>query len=107
VAPAGERAARRVTTVPSHVVAFDDAPFARASRGDVAGYGVVFAGLRLEGVGPMEPLHGRWVQRAGLERDVALALLRRLCVHGRVPGPLRVAHLIAGGVTRGESRGRA
>ena len=185
--------------IPSHVVAFDDAPFDRAWRGDVAVYGAVYAGLRLEGVvagrvrrdgrnataalaalctrskyapqlqavllqgialagfnvvdvpalhaatglpvlvvarrpprleamraallervrggarkwrlverlGPMEPLHGVWVQRVGLERDVARRLLERLCVHGKVPEPLRTAHLIAGGVTRGQSRGRA
>lgn len=34
----------------SHVVAFDDAPFDRAHRGDVALIGAVFAGLRLDGV---------------------------------------------------------
>lgn len=36
----------------SHVVAFDDAPFARAHRGDVTVIGAVFAGLRLDGVAP-------------------------------------------------------
>lgn len=34
----------------SHVIAFDDAPFARAHRGDVGLVGAVFAGLRLDGV---------------------------------------------------------
>ncbi len=34
----------------SHVVGFDDAPFERAHRGDVAVVGAVFAGSRLDGV---------------------------------------------------------
>lgn len=34
----------------SHVIAFDDSPFERAHRGDVRIVGVVFAGLRLDGV---------------------------------------------------------
>ena len=34
----------------SHVVGFDDAPFDRDTRGNVPIIGVVFAGLRLEGV---------------------------------------------------------
>lgn len=34
----------------SHVVGFDDAPFAREHRGDVAVIGAVFTGPRLEGV---------------------------------------------------------
>lgn len=183
----------------SHVIGFDDAPFERADRGDVAVIGAVFAGPRLEGVlsgrvrrdgrnstrvlielvrrsrfrahlqalllqgialagfnvvdihalhaalgipvivvarrrpdlaairralltrvpggarklrlieraGPMEPLAGVFVQRAGIGAGAAAALIRRLAVHGRLPEPLRTAHLIAGGVTTGESRHRA
>ena len=34
----------------SHVVGFDDAPFARSHRGNVAVVGTVFAGTRLDGV---------------------------------------------------------
>ena len=34
----------------AHVVGFDDAPFARAHRGDVMVVGTVYAGARLEGV---------------------------------------------------------
>ncbi|HEU4630273.1 MAG TPA: DUF99 family protein [Gemmatimonadaceae bacterium] len=182
----------------SHVIAFDDFPFPREHRGDVPVVGVVFAGLRLEGVvrgrvrrdganatrelarlvtstrfapqlqlvllqgialagfnvvdlpalqratgrpvlvvarrpprlpliraallgrvpggrrkwrlierlGPMEPAAGVWVQRAGLSADEAARVVRRLAVHGRIPEPLRVAHLIAGGVGTGQSRGR-
>ena len=181
----------------SHVVGFDDAPFAPSHRGDVPVVGVVFAGLRLEGVlvgkvrrdganaaavlarmvsgsrfrqlqlillqgiavagfnvvdvealrrrtglpvlaicrraprflrirsallarvpggarkwslierlGPMERLVGVHVQRAGLEAAEAEAVIRRLAVNGNIPEPLRAAHLIAGALGRGESRGR-
>jgi len=61
----------------------------------------------IEAAGPMEPVGGVWVQRAGLSLDDAAALLEASTVEGRVPEALRVAHLIAGGVTDGHSRGRA
>lgn len=183
---------------PSHVVGFDDAPFAREHRGDVPVVGAVFCGLRLEGVlrgrvrrdgsnaaralaalvteskfapqlqlvllqgialagfnvvdveelhrrtglpvlvvarraprlpairaallgrvpggarkwalierlGPMEPVAGVHVQRVALTHAEAAAIVRRLAVHGHVPEPLRAAHLIAGALATGQSRGR-
>lgn len=57
--------------------------------------------------GPMEPLAGVWVQRCGLSLAEAAVLLERSRVHGALPEPLRLAHLIAGGLGRGYSRGRA
>ncbi len=61
----------------------------------------------IERLGPMEPAAGVFIQRAGLEARAAERLIRRLAVHSRIPEPLRTAHLIAGGVTTGESRHRA
>jgi endonuclease V-like protein UPF0215 family len=61
----------------------------------------------IEAAGPMEPTGSVWMQRAGVERAAATRLLERLSVVGHLPEPLRIAHLIAGGVTRGHSRGRA
>jgi endonuclease V-like protein UPF0215 family len=61
----------------------------------------------IERAGPMEPVAGVYVQRAGISPEDAEGLIRRLAVHGKVPEPLRAAHLIAGGITLGESRGRA
>jgi len=57
--------------------------------------------------GPMEPAGGVWVQRAGLSLGEAEALVGRLALHGHLPEPLRVAHLVAGGLATGCSRGRA
>jgi hypothetical protein len=183
----------------SHTIGFDDAPFDRHHRGDVAVIGAVYAGTRLEGVlsgrvrrdgrnstrvladlvrrsrfrghlqavllqgialagfnvvdvgalaatlgvpvvvvarrrpdlvairralltrvsggarkwrlieraGPMEPCAGVFVQRAGISLERTHALIRRLAVNGKLPEPLRTAHLIAGGVVTGESRHRA
>jgi endonuclease V-like protein UPF0215 family len=61
----------------------------------------------IEQAGPMEPLAGVYVQRAGLSPATAEALLADFARHGRLPEPLRTAHLIAGGIARGESRHRA
>lgn len=62
---------------------------------------------RVEAAGPMEPLAGVHVQRLGIGRPDTEKLLTGLQLHGRMPEPLRVAHLVAGGVTTGESRHRA
>lgn len=57
--------------------------------------------------GPMEPVAGIYVQRAGLSSEAAEALIVDFARCGRLPEPLRTAHLIAGGITQGESRHRA
>lgn len=61
----------------------------------------------IEAAGPMEPVAGVYVQRCGITPEDAAQLLTRLQQHGQLPEPLRVAHMIAGGVTIGESRHRA
>lgn len=48
-----------------------------------------------------------WVQRVGLSIEAARALVDDTTLHGRMPEPIRVAHLIAGGIATGRSRGRA
>ncbi|TFH87320.1 DUF99 family protein [Billgrantia azerbaijanica] len=60
----------------------------------------------IEALGPMEPLGGVHVQRCGLSRDEAFRVLRETAIHGAIPEPLRTAHLIAGALATGESRGR-
>ncbi len=53
----------------AHVIAFDDAPFARSQRGDVPLIGVVLAGCRLDGV-----VHGL-VRRDGVNAARTMAAL--------------------------------
>lgn len=57
-------------------------------------------------VGPPEPLAGVFVQRVGLSVPDAERVIGRLARHGHVPEPLRTAHLIAGALGTGQSRGR-
>ncbi|MEW5851042.1 MAG: DUF99 family protein [Myxococcota bacterium] len=61
----------------------------------------------IERAGAMEPLAGVLVQRVGIERDDAAQLLHACRLHGALPEALRVAHLIAGAMVTGTSRGRA
>jgi endonuclease V-like protein UPF0215 family len=61
----------------------------------------------IERAGAMEPLGGVFVQRVGLSPREAEQLLAATTLHGNLPEPLRLAHLIAGGITTGKSRGRA
>jgi endonuclease V-like protein UPF0215 family len=60
----------------------------------------------IEAAGPMEAMGGIWMQRAGLEADAAAAALTCWQINGKLPEPLRTAHLIAGGVTGANSRQR-
>ena len=60
----------------------------------------------VEQAGPIEPMEGLYVQRVGLDADDAAGLIRRLAINSDIPEPLRTAHMIASGVTLGESRHR-
>lgn len=61
----------------------------------------------IETAGPMQPVGGIWIQRAGIGLDAAGDLVAAWQLHGKLPEPLRTAHLIAGGVAGGTSRQRA
>jgi hypothetical protein len=61
----------------------------------------------IERLGPMEPSGRVYVQRAGLTLEEAATIVELFSVEGYIPEPLRVAHLIAGALAEGESRGRA
>jgi uncharacterized protein len=61
----------------------------------------------VERAGPIEPCGKLWVHRAGLSLEEAHELVARTTLHGAIPEPLRLAHIIAGGMTLGVSRGRA
>lgn len=59
----------------------------------------------IQKLGPMEPVGRIYVQRVGLSRDQAAELVHRFSIHSHVPEPIRIAHIIAGALGRGESRG--
>ncbi|NPA94434.1 MAG: DUF99 family protein [Thermodesulfobacteria bacterium] len=60
----------------------------------------------IESLGPMEPCENCFIQRVGLEREEAENIVRFFCANGNIPEPLRVAHIVAGAIGRGCSRGR-
>jgi endonuclease V-like protein UPF0215 family len=60
----------------------------------------------IEQAGEMENIDKLYVQRAGLDMETAALLLQRFCFNSDMPEPLRTAHLIAAGITPGDSRQR-
>ncbi len=61
----------------------------------------------IEALGTMEPAGRVYVQRVGLVIEEAITVVERLAINGHLPEPLRTAHLIAGAIAEGQSRGRA
>lgn len=57
--------------------------------------------------GPVLPIEGLHCQLAGLGRDEAAALIRLTRRNGKLPEPIRTAHLVATGIETGASHGRA
>jgi len=49
----------------------------------------------IQEAGPMEPMENLFVQRAGISVDETKNVLSRLAVFGRLPEPVRLAHLVA------------
>jgi uncharacterized protein len=58
-------------------------------------------------LGPMIPLENVFIQKHGLSNTQAAEVISRFCIYGKIPEPLRTAHLIAGALSYGHSRGRA
>jgi endonuclease V-like protein UPF0215 family len=61
----------------------------------------------IEAAGPMDQVRDIYVQRAGITIERARDVLAATTLHGNLPEPLRVAHLIAGAMVTGVSRGGA
>lgn len=57
--------------------------------------------------GAMQPCAGLWVQCAGLSQERAAQVIDDTRIHGKLPEPVRIAHLLAGAFVDGTSRGRA
>ncbi|MBH23063.1 MAG: hypothetical protein CMH57_01120 [Myxococcales bacterium] len=60
----------------------------------------------IEKAGPMEPVADVFVQRAGLSAVEAAHVIGHFTTQSVIPVPLRTAHIIASGVSTGETRGR-
>lgn len=61
----------------------------------------------IERAGALERVAGLYVQCVGLSTKQAHEVIERYAINSALPEPLRVAHLIAGGIALGESRHRA
>ena len=61
----------------------------------------------IEQLGPMKAAANVYVQCVGLTLEQATAVVDQFTTAGHIPEPLRVAHLIAGAIMNGQSRGRA
>jgi endonuclease V-like protein UPF0215 family len=60
----------------------------------------------IERAGEVERVAGVYIQRVGLSNSEAAKVIKAYAVHSKIPEPLRAAHLIAGGIATGQSRGR-
>lgn len=80
------------------------------ARIEAALLGSVRGGARkwrlIERAGPMEPLAGVYVQRAGISAVAARRVIEACAINSVIPEPLRTAHLIASGIARMPSRQR-
>ena len=61
----------------------------------------------LEKAGEVIKVDDIFVQLKGINLEDAKKILKIVCTRSLIPEPIRLAHLIASGVTVGESRGRA
>lgn len=61
----------------------------------------------IEQAGPMVPVEPIFVQHFGISYDDTCDLIKHFAVNSLLPEPLRTAHLIAAGMTGGQSRQRA
>ena len=59
----------------------------------------------IERIGLMERVEKVFVQRVGLTMEQATQTIRQFTIHSHIPEPIRTAHLIAGAITDGQSRG--
>ncbi len=61
----------------------------------------------IEKAGKVHKVENIYIQLAGLTLNKAKEVLRISCTRSFIPEPIRLAHLIAAGIVKGESRGKA
>lgn len=52
-------------------------------------------------------VNGVYMQNIGINEEEAREIIKITTTHSQIPEPIRVAHIIAGGLVKGESKGRA
>lgn len=61
----------------------------------------------IQKAGPVEKIGKIYIQRKGITLKKTKEILKLTCTRSLIPEPIRVAHLIAGGIVTGESKGKA
>ena len=61
----------------------------------------------IQKAGEIHSLNELFVQLAGCNEDEARLFLKASTLKGKMPEPLRIAHMVASAIVHGESRGRA
>jgi len=61
----------------------------------------------IERAGSVIPAGKIYMQLTGISTDKAKEILKIVCTRSLIPEPIRIAHLIASGITDGQSRGKA
>ena len=61
----------------------------------------------IEKAGSVVPVGEIFIQLTGLSIEKAKEILKITCTRSLIPEPIRISHLIASGITDGESRGKA
>lgn len=56
---------------------------------------------------PSFEYNGLFIHNVGMSEDEAKSLIKKFTVRGKMPEPIRMAHIIASGILYGESRGKA
>lgn len=84
---------------------------------DYPNFNKIFSALRKLGMeekirliqqaGELHKVGKIWVQLTNLSLEKAKKILEIACTHSHIPEPIRIAHIIAAGIAKGESRGKA
>ena len=61
----------------------------------------------LEKAGPVVPAGKIYIQLTGISIEKAKEILKITCTRSHIPEAIRLSHIIASGITHGESRGKA
>jgi hypothetical protein len=61
----------------------------------------------IEELGKPEKVDDIYIQRVNITSREAMQILKITCTHSHIPEPIRIAHIIASGIVKGESHGDA